>query len=94
MSHLFPKFICLTTTRFTRSTHRREDEERSQLLISFKDEKFLPNVRIQYTVLDFLKNFYVAFFVLMAIFLVIVFEAILYCIFRLGRAWGGRKHEA
>ena len=74
--------------------HRREDEERSQLLISFKDEKFIPNVRIQYTVLDFLKNFYVAFFVLMAIFLVIVFEAILYCIFRLGRAWGGRKHQA
>lgn len=72
---------------------RREDEERSQLLISFKDEKFIPNVRIQYTVLDFLKNFYVAFFVILAIFLVVVFEAILYFIFRLGRAWGGRKTQ-
>lgn len=73
---------------------RREEEERSQLLLSFKDEKFIPNVRIQYTVLDFLKNFYVAFFVILAIFLVVVFEAILYCIFRLGRAWGGRKTQA
>ena len=73
------------------SARRREEEERSQLLISFKDDKFIPNVRIQYTVLDFLKNFYVVFFVIMAIVLVVVFEALLYCIFRLGRAWGGRK---